>query len=49
VAIDTALNGASVEALVRELEVILEREWPFIARVDIVPRGRSRSPPEERL
>jgi cation diffusion facilitator family transporter len=40
VAIDEALSGASVETLVRAVESILEREWSFIARVDVVPRGR---------
>ena len=40
VAIDAGLNGASVEALVRNAEAALRRESPFIARVDLVPRGR---------
>lgn len=40
VAIDAAMNGASVEALVRNAEAALQRESPFIARVDLVPRGR---------
>lgn len=39
-AIDEALNGASVEALVRNAEAALQRESRFIARVDLVPRGR---------
>jgi cation diffusion facilitator family transporter len=40
VAVDQTLNGASVEALVRTVERVLKRESPFIARVDLVPRGR---------
>ena len=40
VAIDEALTGASVEALVRDAETALQRESRFIARVDLVPRGR---------
>jgi cation diffusion facilitator family transporter len=40
VAIDEAMTGASVEILVRILEETLIRKMPFIARVDIVPRGR---------
>ena len=40
VAVDETLSGAGVETLVRAVEVILEREWSFIARVDVVPRGR---------
>ena len=39
VAIDEALNGAAVEALVQNAEATLKRESPFIARVDLVPRG----------
>ena len=40
VAIDQTLSGAGVETLVRTIETVLERESPFIARVDLVPRGR---------
>jgi len=40
VAIDEALSGASVEELVRATEDVLRRKSPFIARVDLVPRGR---------
>ena len=39
VAIDAGMNGASVEALVRNAEAALQRQSPFIARVDLVPRG----------
>jgi len=40
VAIDGAMTGASVEALGRAVEATLQRESPFIARVDLVARGR---------
>jgi cation diffusion facilitator family transporter len=40
VAIDGATTGSSIEALVRTTEAVLKRESLFIARVDIVPRGR---------
>jgi cation diffusion facilitator family transporter len=40
VSIDGAMTGASVEALGREVEATLQRESPFIARVDLVARGR---------
>lgn len=40
VAIDAAMSGASVEVLTRATEDALQRESPFIARVDIIPRGR---------
>jgi divalent metal cation (Fe/Co/Zn/Cd) transporter len=40
VAIDEALNGASVEELVRATEDVLRRKTPVIARVDLVPCGR---------
>jgi cation diffusion facilitator family transporter len=40
VAIDEALSGANVERLVCATEDVLKRESPFIARVDLVPRGR---------
>jgi cation diffusion facilitator family transporter len=40
VAIDETLCGKEVEALVRAAEDDLQRESPFIARVDVVPRGR---------
>ena len=40
VAIDDALTGAGVETVVRAVERALRREWPFIVRVDVVPRGR---------
>jgi cation diffusion facilitator family transporter len=40
VAIDHAHTGASVELLVRNVEEALQRESPFIARVDLVPCGR---------
>jgi cation diffusion facilitator family transporter len=40
VAIDEALSGAGVEQLARDAEAALKRESPFIARVDLVPRGR---------
>lgn len=39
VAIDTGLSGDDVETLARAVEATLQRESPFIARVDIVPRG----------
>jgi cation diffusion facilitator family transporter len=39
VAIDGSLTGAAVEALMRAVEAALKRESPFIARVDLVPRG----------
>ena len=39
VAIDETLSGAAVQALGRAVEAVLQRESPFIARVDIVPRG----------
>jgi cation diffusion facilitator family transporter len=40
VAIDESLSGAGVQILARAVEAVLQREWPFIARVDLVPRGR---------
>lgn len=40
VAIDEAMTGASVEALGRAVEATLQRESPFIARVDLVAGGR---------
>ena len=40
VAIDEAMSGASVEVLVRTSEEALKHKLPFIARVDVVPRGR---------
>ena len=40
VAIDGAMIGASLEALGRAVEATLQRELPFIARVDLVARGR---------
>ena len=40
VAIDEAMTGAGVEILVRTLEEALMHKLPYIARVDIVPRGR---------
>ena len=40
VAIDGAMTGASVEALGRAVEATLQHESPFIARVDLVARGR---------
>ena len=40
IAIDHALSGANTETLVRALERDLTGQSPFIARVDIVPRGR---------
>ena len=40
VAIDGAMTGTSVETLARSVEAALQRESPFIARVDLVPRGR---------
>jgi cation diffusion facilitator family transporter len=39
VSIDPTLNGARVEELVRSVEDALKRTSPFIARVDLVPRG----------
>ena len=39
VAVDAGLSGADVETLARTVEEALQRESPFIARVDIVPRG----------
>lgn len=39
VAVDAGLSGADVESLARSAEAALQRESPFIARVDIVPRG----------
>jgi cation diffusion facilitator family transporter len=41
VVIDPAMSAASVEKLVRATEEILKRKSPVIARVDLVPRGRS--------
>jgi cation diffusion facilitator family transporter len=41
VVIDSALDGARVEALLRRTEEHLLQQSPFIVRVDIVPRGRS--------
>jgi cation diffusion facilitator family transporter len=40
VAIDGGMTGSSVEALGRAVEATLQRESPFIARVDLVARGR---------
>ncbi|MEO7037921.1 MAG: cation diffusion facilitator family transporter [Polyangiaceae bacterium] len=40
VAIDDGLSGANVQQLVCSAEAVLKRGSPFIARVDIVPRGR---------
>ena len=40
VAIDEAMSGASVEILVRTSEEALKHKLPFVARVDVVPRGR---------
>ena len=40
VAIDEALDGASVELLVRASEEALKHTLPVIARVDVVPWGR---------
>jgi len=40
VAIDESMTGASVEKLVSDTEHILQRQLPFIARADLVPRGR---------
>lgn len=40
VAIDEAIGGAEVEKLVREAEKTVIKKLPFIARVDLVPRGR---------
>jgi hypothetical protein len=39
VVIDPAMNGATVEKLVRTAEEVLKRKSPVIARVDLVPRG----------
>jgi cation diffusion facilitator family transporter len=39
VAVDETLTGPGVEALARAVEAALRRESPFIARVDVVPRG----------
>jgi cation diffusion facilitator family transporter len=39
VAVDAGLSGADVERLARTVEATLQRESPFIARVDLVPRG----------
>lgn len=39
VAVDETLGGAAVQSLIRSVEVALQRESPFVARVDIVPRG----------
>ena len=41
VAIDEALTGAAVQVLVRAIETLLQHESTVIARVDIVPRGRT--------
>jgi cation diffusion facilitator family transporter len=40
VAIDAAMTGASVEQLARTTEAVLKEQSSFIARVDVVPRGR---------
>lgn len=40
VAVDEAMSGARVEALVRASEEALKHKLSFIVRVDIVPRGR---------
>jgi divalent metal cation (Fe/Co/Zn/Cd) transporter len=40
VAIDEAIGGAEVEKLGRQAEQTLIKKLPFIARVDLVPRGR---------
>jgi divalent metal cation (Fe/Co/Zn/Cd) transporter len=39
VAVDAGLSGADVERLARTVEATLQRESPFIARADLVPRG----------
>jgi cation diffusion facilitator family transporter len=39
VAVDDSLSAAAVETLTRAVEAALQHESPFIARVDIVPRG----------
>jgi cation diffusion facilitator family transporter len=39
VAVEAGLSGADVERLARTAETALQSESPFIARVDIVPRG----------
>jgi cation diffusion facilitator family transporter len=39
VAVAPGLSGADVERLARSVEATLQRESPFIARVDLVPRG----------
>jgi cation diffusion facilitator family transporter len=40
VALDERLNGAEVQALLARTEAVLKQGSPFIARVDLVPRGR---------
>jgi cation diffusion facilitator family transporter len=39
VAVDETLSAAGVESMTRSVEAVLQGESPFIARVDIVPRG----------
>ena len=39
--IDQAMDGASVEKLVRMAEDVLNRKSPIILRVDLVPREHS--------
>jgi|SRR5450631_397129 len=40
VAIDETMSGADLENLVRRSEETLKQRLPFVARVDVVPRGR---------
>jgi cation diffusion facilitator family transporter len=44
VAVDDTLSSAAVQALSGAVEAALQRESPFIARVDIVPRGPTAGP-----